>query len=573
MKNTIVLIMLVVAFAFPGVLAQQNMTAQTSDDEAAKKADAFLAQWDKADMPGCAVAAVRDGNVIYKRAFGMANLDYDVPNSTATLFNVASVSKAFTAASVALLAHQGKLSLDDDVRKYVPELRQYDDTVTIRHLIHHTSGIREYQALVLFSGLGADNAYTDKAILDILARQKNLSFKPGAKYQYSNSGYLLLGLIVERTSGKSLRAFAEENIFRPLGMKNTRFHDNRFEVVKNRAAGYRIGPDKSIFLRTSLSDLVGAGGVLSSAEDLALWAQNFFEPKVGNKELINLLNTAGTSNTGKKINYSFGLFHNRYKGLPVIKHSGNNSGYRAQIASFPEQKFASIALCNNTAIFPSSIVEKLADIYLNGQFKTDVSIQKKPWEDLPPAIALSDKEALRYAGTYAHAESGRVFKLRIQDGKLINSEFFKRVVPVSVLSENRLVVADKNGMTDMNVVFDKGGKVAEIRIFDGNGRPDSFIPVKPPLTSPEQLAEYAGTYYSEEFAANYKVSVKGNSVAVQINESLQPTLAAWYPDFFTAADGEIRFTFSRDDKGRVNGFVFDSGLDDREVKGVAFTRR
>lgn len=288
--------------------------------------------------------------LVYKRAFGMANLDYDVPNTALTRFNLASSSKPFTAMSIALLAEQGKLSLDDDIRKYLPEMPDYGKTVTIRHLLHHTSGIREYQGLVLFSGQGIDNAYSDKTILKMLARQKNLSFAPGEKYQYSNSGYFLLSVITERVSGKSLRAFAEENIFKPLGMRNTLFFDNRNEVIKNRAIGYRVGQDKKIQARAPLFDLVGSGGVLTTVEDLYLWEQNFSEPKVGDKELIQLLTTPGTLNDGKKINYAFGLFLGKYKGLPVIRHSGNiASGFRSQIASFREQKFTAIALCNNSA--------------------------------------------------------------------------------------------------------------------------------------------------------------------------------------------------------------------------------
>src|SRR5215204_2329501 len=260
-----------------GIMGQQN-TAQPTD-EIAKKVDAYLSQWDKNDMPGVAVGVVKDGKLIYKRGLGMANLDYDVPNTTTTLFNVASVSKAFTAASVVLLSQQGKLSLDDDIRKYMPEIPQYADTITIRHLLHHTSGIREYQALVRFAGLATDSDYDEKFILKTLARQKNISFKPGAKYSYSNSGYVLLGIIAARVSGKSLRVFADENIFKPLGMKNTRFDDNRFEIVKNRAHGYMVGPGNSIRARSSLDDLVGDGGILTSVEDLYLWDQNFYDPK------------------------------------------------------------------------------------------------------------------------------------------------------------------------------------------------------------------------------------------------------------------------------------------------------
>ena len=182
-RKIIVVILLMVGFTATDILGQQNMTAKLppSDDESAKKVDAFLSQWDKKDMPGGAVGVVKDGKLVYKRAFGMANLDYDVPNTTSTLFNLASASKPFTAMSIALLAQQGKLSLDDDIRKYVPEIPKYDETVTIRHLLHHTSGIREYQALIFFGGLSPDNALSDKAILNMLARQKNLSFAPGSK--------------------------------------------------------------------------------------------------------------------------------------------------------------------------------------------------------------------------------------------------------------------------------------------------------------------------------------------------------------------------------------------------------
>jgi len=556
-------------------LSQQFTAAkdQPSLEESAKKADDFLSQWDKTDQPGCAVGVVKDGALVYKRGFGMANLDYDVPNTPTTRFIVASTSKAFTGMSIALLAQQGKLSFDDEIQKYIPEIPKYEYPITIRHLLHHTSGIREYEALVVFSGRGRDNDYSDKFVLNTLARQKNVSFKPGSKYQYSNSNFFLLGVIVARVSGKSLRTFADENIFKPLGMKNTLFYDNRFEVIKNRAQGYAVGPDKSIRARSSLDDIVGDGGIMTTVEDLYLWVQNFYEPKVGNKELIKLMTTPGALNDGGKVNYSFGLFHINYKGLPAIKHSGNQFGFRAQIASFPEQKFASIALCNNMAILPSQIVNKLADIYLEGQLKPDVSAEKKPWENLPPTTALSEKDTLRYAGIYAHLESGKIVKLSVKDGKLIESAIFRKELPVMALSEKRLVVVDKNGMAELNPVFDKSGAVSEIRILDGDGSTDIFVPVKPPFDSPEKLTEYVGTYYSDELDADYKISLKGNNLSLYISETLENRLVGLYADAVTLPGGEINLAFTRDDKGKISGFVFNSGLDDREVKGVIFNRR
>jgi CubicO group peptidase (beta-lactamase class C family) len=574
-RKIIAVVLFIIGFTAVDLTGQQNMTAKQPpiDDEAAKKVDEFLAQWDKKDLPGGAVGVVRDGKLVYKRAFGMANLEYDVPNTPLTLFNLASASKPFTAASIALLAQQGKLSLDDDIRKYVPELPKYDETVTIRHLIHHTSGIREYQALVLFGGLGTDNAYSDKSVLNMLARQKNISFKPGSKHQYSNSNYHLLGIIVGRVSGKSLRAFAEENIFKPLGMKNTLFFDNRFEVVKNRAAGYRIGPDKSISARSSLFDLVGGGGVLTTVEDLYLWDQNFYEPKIGNKELIQLLTTPGTLNDGEKINYAFGMWRQEYKGLTVIKHSGNMTGFRAQIVSFPEQKFTVIALSNNSAIFPSVIAEKLADIYLEGQLKPEAPSQKKVAESLPPAIALPENEAQRYAGIYASSESGAVFKLSLRDGKLINSLLLKNEVPLTPVSENRFLMVAGADKYELIPVSGASGKISEIRLIKNGGKPDVFVPVKPPFDSPPQLSEYAGTYYSDEFDAHYKLTLQGNNLVLRIGENFENQLTAAAADYFTIQGGVVNLAFTRDDKGKIAGFVFNSAADGRDVKGIAFRRQ
>jgi hypothetical protein len=356
-------------------------------------------------------------------------------------------------------------------------------------------------------------------------------------------------------------------------MKNTLFFDNRFEVVKNRAHGYMIGPDKAIRARSSLFDLVGGGGVLTTVEDLYLWDQNFHEPKIGNKELINLMTTPGTLNGGEKLGYGFGLFHNKYKGLPVVKHSGNMSGYRAQIVSFPEQKFTVIALSNNMAILPSAIAEKLADIYLEGQLKPAVPGPKTIAETLPQAIAMPEKEALRYAGLYASSESGTAFKLALKDGKLINSGLLKNETPVVPISENRFVMLAGTDKYELIPVLSASGAISEIKLMRNGGKPDVFVPVKPPLDSPQQLSEYAGTYHSDEFDANYKLTLEGNNLSLQIGENLKPTLTAAYADVFTTANGQINLSFTRDDKGKITGFVFNSALDGREVKGVAFKRQ
>ena len=570
-----ILISFIIGLIVTGVFGQQSMTDVTKPtaEELSKKVDMFLSQWDKNDMPGVAVGVISDGKFVYKRAVGMANLDHDVPNTTTTLFNVASVSKAFTAACIVLLSQQGKLSLDDDIRKHIPEMPQYADTITIRHLLHHISGIREYQALVRFAGLATDSDYDEKFVLKALARQKNISFKPGSKYSYSNSNYVLLGMIVARVSGKSLRAFADENIFKPLGMKNTRFDDNRFEIVKNRAHGYMVGPGNSVRVRSTLDDLVGDGGILTTVEDLYLWDQNFYDPKVGGREMISLLTTPATLNSGEKITYAFGMWNSKYKGIKKVTHSGNVSGFRAQLVSFPDQRFSVIVLSNNSAIIPPTLVEKLANIYLEGQFTETAAKPKVDIASLPAGSPIAEADAARYAGIFASADKGLTFKMNIKDGKLFHTGLAKSELPVMRTAEGRLVMVEGESRYEMIPVVDTKGAVTQMKLPRSNGDADTFVRVRAAFDSPEKLEEYTGAYYSEEFDANYRIVRKGNGFAVQLSDNFEAPLTPAYEDVFTTANGQINLMFKRDAKGKISGFVFNSAIDEREVKGVAFSRR
>jgi CubicO group peptidase (beta-lactamase class C family) len=539
--------------------------------EQAKKVEAYIAPWDKPDQPGCAIGAIKDGQLVYKRAFGLANLDYDIPNTTTTLFTMASVSKQFTAMSVLLLAQQGKLSLDDDIRKYLPEMPDYGDKITIRHLLNHTSGIREYQAVAFFSGLGADNAYSEQAILKMLAAQRRTNFKPGEKHEYSNSGYQLAGTIVSRVSGKSLRAFADENIFKPLGMKNTQYFDNRNEVIKNRATGYQVGP-QGIKMRASLFDLVGGGGVMTTVEDLLLWDQNFYEPKVGTKELIAQMTTPATLNSGEKIDYAFGLVRGNYRGLPTVQHGGNMTGFRAQIFRLPEQKFTAVTMCNNSARNQFEINQKLADIFLEGQFPATPAPKKAT--DMPAAATtpISETDAARYAGIYANADDGSYFRIDLKDGKLAANGILGNNLSVTPLANGDLQAVKGQNRTWLVPVVDKSGAVSAIKIPLYGGRFDVFTAVKPMDPSPEKLKEYAGTYHSDELNVDYEMSPQGSGRVFSIGETMRPTFNPAYADAFSV-DAGIVLTFTRDEKGKVNGFVLNSGLDNRSVKGVMFKRK
>jgi CubicO group peptidase (beta-lactamase class C family) len=273
-----------------------------------EKVDHLFKKWDQKDSPGAAVGIIQKGNLIYTNGYGSANLDYDVPIDADSKFYIASTSKQFTAACLALLVQEGKLKLEDDIRKHIPELPDYGKTITIRHLVHHTSGLRDYLELMSLAGKSFENYFNISDGIELLCRQKALNFDPGAEYLYSNSGYILLAEIVTRVSGKSIREYADEKIFRPLGMKNTFFNDNHKQVTKNRVVSYR--PEGNGYLRFVQNfDALGDGNLLTTVNDLYLWDQNFYHKKVGGSAFLDLIHTRGTLNNGKELDYAFGLGH------------------------------------------------------------------------------------------------------------------------------------------------------------------------------------------------------------------------------------------------------------------------
>ncbi len=399
--------------------------AQSRPDLSAR-VDSLFAEWDRPGSPGCALGVVRDGRLDYARGYGYANLDHDVPITPSTVFYIASVSKQFTAASIVLLAQQGRLSLDDDVRAYIPELPDYGATITIRHLIHHTSGLRDYLTLMLLAGMRLEDVHTDAEVLDLVTRQAALNFTPGERYLYSNTGYLLMAEIVRRVSGKSLREFADEHIFRPLGMANTHFHDDRTMVVRNRALAYARNEDGSFRLDVwSNFDKVGSGGLLASVEDLALWDLNAEHQKVGGAALREQMLGRGVLNDGDTLDYAFGLIIGEYRGLRTVGHSGGSMGFRAHHLRFPDERFAVICLCNLGSIDPGALVRRVADIYLEDRFpKPPLATRASgpaPRGNAAGATSTEPAAAMlaEFAGRYHSAELRVTYTLAVEQDRLV----------------------------------------------------------------------------------------------------------------------------------------------------------
>jgi CubicO group peptidase (beta-lactamase class C family) len=391
-----------------------------AQDKTASAVDEVFADLTKAGSPGCAVGVYRNGRVSYSKGYGLANIEEDVPITPQTVFDIGSTSKQFTATSILLLEKQGKLSVNDDVRKYIPELPDYGPKITILHLLNHTSGLRDYLTLMDLAGINTDSVTTDEDALQIITRQKALNFAPGSDWLYSNTGFFLLSIIVKRVSGKTLREFAAENIFSPLGMTHTQFRDDHTALIPNRAMAYDPKELKDGYtLNVSYFEQTGDGAVHTSVEDLLKWDENFYSGQVGGRDFLAELQEPGKLNSGKVLDYAKGLRIADYRGLHTVSHGGSWGGYRAELLRFPEQHFSVACLCNRGDAATTRRAHQVADIYLGGLMKAKEekkTVSKEASEK--KEIALSAEQLRGYTGEYWSDELGVSYRLGIVDGKV-----------------------------------------------------------------------------------------------------------------------------------------------------------
>ena len=377
--------------------------------------DAVFATWNKPDSPGCALAVYQNGRITYEKGYGMADLENDVPITPASVFYVGSLSKQFTAMAAALAIQQGKLSADDPIRKYLPELPSYADQITVRNLVHHTSGLRDYNTLFSIAGRRGDEAYDNPTVLRITARQKALNFEPGTEYLYSNTGYTLLAIIVERATKTPFAEYADQQIFKPLGMTVSHFHTDSGRLVKKRANAYASGQG-GLRLDTPSNERAGAGGVFTSVRDLLHWDENFYTARVGGKALIEQVQTPGRLKNGDALTYAWGLGIGSYRGVKIVDHGGSLGGYRAHLIRFPEHHTSIAALCN-LAIAPSGLVRQVADVVLKDKLKAPRQITSSgtagPTQTAGTASAptLDAKMLGNYAGKYVSDEIDATFTI------------------------------------------------------------------------------------------------------------------------------------------------------------------
>lgn len=412
------LLLLCIAFLW------NNYYGQTNDADAAKQIDELFSAYNST-TPGVAVAVVKDGKIVFKKGYGTANLEYGLPITPRTVFQIASVSKQFTAFSIYLLEKQGKISIDDDVRKHISEMPDFGKTVRIKHLLSHTSGIKDQAALMTLAGWRSGDVATTQNVLRFLSRQKELNFEPGSQYLYSNSGYTLLAEIVKRVSGRSFAEFTKKNMFEPLGMTDTQFYDDYERMVKNRADSYEL--ENGTYKKKPLTDsTAGAGNLYSTVEDLAKWVLNFEKPVVGDAELIKRFNEPSLLNNGERVVYgiteSTPIYHAKgqnnwnYRGLRLMSHGGHAAAFRTFLGRFPDKRLAVVALSNDEHYQNFNTSIKIAEMYLKDDLKpatiTDsAAVPNRP--AVEPNIALKDFE-----GRFYNEELDTAYNAKLVNGKL-----------------------------------------------------------------------------------------------------------------------------------------------------------
>ena len=386
----------------------------------ASNVDRVFQQWDTRATPGCALGVFQDGRITYEHGYGMADFEHDVPIAPRSVFYVGSLTKQFTAMAAALAIQEGRLAYDDSIRKYLPEMPAYADAIKVSNLVHHTSGLRDYYALLTIAGRRYDSLYDNDAVLRFAARQKKLNFAPGDQYSYSNTGYQLLAVAIQRATKTPFAEYGDQQIFGPLGMTVTHFHTDATRIVKDRVIGYS-GTAGKWTIDVPDNERAGAGGLYTSIHDLQRWDENFYTSKVGGADVIKKLQTPARLNDGKAIAYAWGLEIGKYRGLDTVEHSGSLHGYRAELIRFPSQHTSVAILCNHSGIVPSRLARQVADLVLAGVLQPAGAGRGEGSAPGPAPRAQgapSDGDLHAREGTYYSDELDSTFALSTKGGGL-----------------------------------------------------------------------------------------------------------------------------------------------------------
>lgn len=550
MNKTILFSLLVWIFA---LLVPVELIAQENNETKFQQVDSLFTKWAKPISPGASIGIYQGDSLIYTQGYGMGNLEYSIPIKPNSIFHVASISKQFTDFAILLLEEEGKLNIEDDIRKYMPEIHDFGQKITIRQLMHHTSGFRDQWQLLAIAGWRLDDVVTKEHILKMILGQRELNFEPGSEYRYSNSGYSILARIVEKVSEKSFQDFAKKRIFKPLEMNDTHVHDDHEHIVPRRTYSYY--PEGMGYKKGVLSyGNDGATSLFTTVEDMGKWMDNMLHPKVG-KAFVHRMRIKGKLNNGEEISYGFGQSVGTYKGLSYAGHGGADAGFRSSIRWYPDQDFGVVVLSNLGSFNPGELVNQITDIFLKAEF-----VEKKKEENkrVYKPIKLATAELKKFEGKYTIKQFGVNMNLQVKEDSLeVHQEWNGIRFKVVPIAQDTFIELDEPTLIMSFSI--KEDKVEGFQINQGsqNYQVERYVEYK---VDKEKLERLSGKYYCPETDSFYDIIFSEKGLKATHNR---------HADISLTQTGELSFKgntwwmgkvdFVQDKNGEIEAFLIGGG--------------
>lgn len=532
-----------------GALLQEGAARPDQDPSL----DRIFDRWDSTRTPGCALGVESSDGSHLLRAWGMADLEGGIANTPATVFEAGSVSKQFTVAVVALLALEGRLSLEDDIRTHLPEVPDFGEPILLRHLVHHVSGLRDWGSVAAISGWGRGaRTHTHAHVLEIVSRQEALNFPPGFEYSYSNTGFNLLAMVVERVTGEAFAQVSSDRIFQPLGLHHTHWRDDYRRIVPGRSSAYAPDGEGGYRIDRPIEDVHGNGGLLTTVEDLLRWDAALRSGTLGGPPFVELMHRTGVLSSGRPISYAGGLQVGEIDGLPEVAHTGSTAGYRAFLGRYPDQGVSVALLCNSGDVNPGRVGREVARHFLRQEGALPPPGAPTTGGSAPAGVELTPEVAGLRAGLYRNARTGAPLRIHLEEGTLrLDGEAGDPLVP---FSPQELLRPDPSSPDPTRLVFREGspGERAPFVMMEGDWEGDEFLPTEPVSPGPGELDAYRGTFFSDEAVTEFSIEVENEELALRRRPDTRLVLTPLYPDAFSAPSLG-RILFHRDSQGAVTG--------------------
>jgi CubicO group peptidase (beta-lactamase class C family) len=531
-------------------------------EEPEKRADQLFYAYAEEGVPGGVVGVIQYGEVVFSKAYGLANLSHSIPYEVNTPTNIGSVSKQFTAMAILLLEQQGRLSLDDDVRMHIPELPDLGQVVTLHNMLNHTNGFREVYNLMPMTGWTGEDMLRREEIIEILKRQEELQNAPGEEYNYNNSAFILLAEIVERISGQTFPEFMDSNVFAPLGMNSSLVRPNPAVIIPGASQGY-VSDSLGYNEAGDLHAAYGAGGIYTTVDDFSRWMGNFSKPVVGGLEVVNRLVTVDTLNNGDTMSYALGIGVDEFRGLKYYSHGGADIAHRAFLIYFPEIDAGVVAMSNNGNFNSTGIAYEMAELYFGDSMEPEDGEEE---ETDSKEVTVSEELLQAYAGRYLLAGMGAILEYEVVDGRLKMSMEGQPEVYLDPLSESEFEYEGVEATVEF--IMNEQGEVSGA-VHTQGGQKFELERVPPYEPTMEELQALTGKFFSKELETFYTLEMRDTTLVLLIRNTKDIELSALKEDNFK---GDIYFigevAFIRDPGGQVTGFTVANG----RTRGIWFEK-